>query len=463
MNFEATSPDQGRTPQLALATGQAEIDRTAALLRLLQLEADIRRIETPRELVFHLANESRGVLGFRQCFVFRRRRGWLLEAVSSVNAFDPNAALNQDLTRLVRMLTAQGGGTETQRLRLPGDTESDVLRDYAFPQAMWLPIRTRRGKVVAGCLLLRESEWPEPVIPLAERVMQTYSHAWEALAGRKLERTFSVPRGLVFAALVAAVVAMSILKTPLSVLAPAEITGQNRTAVAAALNGVVEDVLVAPNTIVEEGVLLARYDDTELRNALEIADRETIVARTQLEKLQNASFSDRAAARELKVAEAELALAEAESELAHDRLGRVEIRASRAGLVAFNDPRDLIGRPVSVGERLMEIIDPGDLEVSIRLPVDDSIVLNKGARVRIFLDSDPLSPIEAELTRLSYRATTHDDGSFAYSLTATAAREALDETRLGAQGTAQLFGARHSLLFIAFRRPLSWLRQTFGV
>ncbi len=450
----STLPPSGR--------GAENSGQTAALLRLLQLEADIRRVATDRELVFHMANESRGVLGFRQAFVFRRRRVWRLAAVSSVNTFDAQAPLNRELLRLVASLGRKPSEPAARTIDLTENPASATLCNYAFPHALWVPMNTRRGMSFAGLLLLRETPWPETVLPLAERVAATYGHAWQALAGRKLDRGFAVPRRVLMLLAVAAILALGFLKAPLTVLAPAEVTGRDRITVAAALNGVVEEVLVAPNSLVEEGTLLARYDDTELRNALEIADRETIVARAQLEKLQNASFSDRAAARELKIAEAELALALAESALARDRLSRVEVRAPRAGLAVFEDARDLIGRPVSVGERMMEIVDPSDLEFTVRLPVDDSIVLQAGAQVRVFLDSNPLTPVPAELTRRSYRATTHDDGNFGYTLTASAAPENLSAARLGAQGTAQLYGDRHTLFFIVFRRPLSWIRQTFG-
>jgi len=36
---------------------------TAALLKILQLDADLRRIETERELIYYLGSESRAVLG----------------------------------------------------------------------------------------------------------------------------------------------------------------------------------------------------------------------------------------------------------------------------------------------------------------------------------------------------------------------------------------------------------------
>ena len=464
MNTQARDPHKNRGGSIHLeGPSKSQEDPTTALLRLLQLEADIRRVRTEPELIFHMANESRGVLGFRQAFVFRRTRGWLLKAVSSVSSFSVHAPLNLELKRLV---TSLGSDLEAGTVRLADLTdypESDVLGEYAFRYALWIPMRTRQGVPFAGLLLLRDAPWPEAVLPLVERVAETYSHAWQGLAGRRIGRRSFVSRRAIVLTLFAAALALGFVQAPLTVLAPAEVTGRDTMRVAAPLNGVIDEVVVAPNTPIEEGALLARYDDTELRNALEIADRSTLVARAQLERLQAASFTVRSAARELKIAEAELALAQAESDLAQDRLSQVEIRAPRSGLAVFDNARDLTGRPVSIGERLMEIVDPDDLEVTIRLPVDDSIALQVGAPVRVFLDSNPLAPISAAVSRRSYRATTHEDGSFAYTLTATGDPGAFSNLRLGAQGTAQLFGGNHSLFFIAFRRPYSWFRQTFGI
>ncbi len=436
--------------------------QTDGLLRLLQLEADIRRVATDKELIFHSVNESRGVLGFRQAFVLRRRARWRLAAVSSTNAFDRNAPLTVGVQELAGQFEKEADLQGPRVVNLASVEAPAALRDNPFPHALWLPLLTRGRLQFAGLLLLRETPWPDAVIPLAQRVAETYAHAWEGLAGQSLGRRWRMPRRILAPVLGLCLLAAGFVQAPLTVLAPAEVTGRDRANVSAALTGVIEDVLVTPNTPVTAGTVLARFDDTELRNALAIADQETVVARAQLEKLQNASFSDRSAARELKVAEAELALAAAESKLARDRVSRVEIRAPRDGLVVIDDVQALVGKPVAIGERLMEIVNPQELEFTVRLPVDDSIVLEQGARVRVFLDSNPLAPVEATLTRRGYRASAQEDGAFAFRMTASVPADAMGSTRLGAQGTAQLFGDRHSLFFIAFRRPISWVRQTFG-
>jgi hypothetical protein len=110
----------------------------------------------------------------------------------------------------------------------------------------------------------------------------------------------------------------------------------------------------------------------------------------------------------------------------------------------------------------MQIADPQRVELRIDLAVDDSIVLEDGARVKVFLDSDPLSPKEAALTRATYHAQPNDVGELAYQVTATFTDPA-ETPRIGSRGTAQIFGAETTVFFFLFRRPLAWVRQTLGL
>ena len=88
------------TATAKLRTPDSDGDSTK-LVELLQLESEIRRVPSSRELVFHMANESRRVLGFRQAFVFRRKRKWQLATVSSVSSFAAQSPLNRELQRSI--------------------------------------------------------------------------------------------------------------------------------------------------------------------------------------------------------------------------------------------------------------------------------------------------------------------------------------------------------------------------
>ena len=137
-------------------------------------------------------------------------------------------------------------------------------------------------------------------------------------------------------------------------------------------------------------------------------------------------------------------------------------RAPRAGLVIFDDANELVGRPVVTGQRLMAIADRARVLARIDVPVDDSIVLDDGARVRLFLDSAPTRAVEAVLAHASHDAQMTPGNLFAYRADA---RLSPDEAvpRLGVRGTAEVYGPRSSALLYLFRRPLSYVRQHYGL
>ncbi|MCA9481750.1 MAG: HlyD family secretion protein, partial [Nitrospira sp.] len=74
-------------------------------------------------------------------------------------------------------------------------------------------------------------------------------------------------------------------------------------------------------------------------------------------------------------------------------LQQVEVTAPRDGVVIFGDPSDWVGRPVVVGERIMEVADPQQYQLKIDLPVEDAMVLQEGADVDVFLDAHPLRAV----------------------------------------------------------------------
>ncbi|GLS33897.1 HlyD family secretion protein [Mesorhizobium albiziae] len=136
--------------------------------------------------------------------------------------------------------------------------------------------------------------------------------------------------------------------------------------------------------------------------------------------------------------------------------------APAPGVAIFTYKRDWIGRPVSTGERLMEIADPDKVQLRIDVPVADAIAVQSGAKVRAFLDSDPLRPVAAEVRSASYEAQLTDGNALAYRIyAAIGAGQA--PLRLGIRGTAQISGEKVPLAYYLFRRPIATIRQRFGL
>ena len=170
--------------------------------------------------------------------------------------------------------------------------------------------------------------------------------------------------------------------------------------------------------------------------------------------------SDSRAKRELSIAQSELNLKAGEYDYASELMKKTVVGAPRDGLVLFSDKDTWTGRPVATGERIMRIADPNSVEIAIDLPVADAIVLEEGARVQLYLDSNPLKPVEGKLTSASFHAQPNGDNVLSYNVRADFAEA--DRPRIGLRGTAKVYGERVTLAYYLFRKPLSAIRQWTG-
>ena len=106
--------------------------------------------------------------------------------------------------------------------------------------------------------------------------------------------------------------------------------------------------------------------------------------------------------------------------------------------------------------------DGKETEIKIDLPVNDSIFLIEGARVVLFLDSDPVNSREAVAQYINYQPGFTNNGSLAYRITAKLQEPAGNQVSIGVQGTAQIYGKTVPLILYLFRRPLTFVRQWIG-
>ena len=96
------------------------------------------------------------------------------------------------------------------------------------------------------------------------------------------------------------------------------------------------------------------------------------------------------------------------------------------------------------------------------MPVADAVAVTSGARVRAFLDSDPLRPIACHVRSASFEAQMIEGNVLAYRIYASI-DEGRTRLRLGIRGTAQVFGDKVPLAFYLLRRPIAAIRQRLGL
>jgi len=287
-------------------------------------------------------------------------------------------------------------------------------------------------------------------------------HAQAALKGRKALTKSKLRVKPVLLGVCAMTAVLGFLPVSVTALAPVEILPKDPFVLAAPFNGVVKNITADQGQIVNTGDPLIVFDNVHLLNEKRLADQRAEIAQARYQRASQGAIADHRVKREIEVAKAEYELAKAESHYASELLEQAEIVAPAPGIAIFSDKSDWEGKPVSAGQAIVSIADPESVELSIDLPVKDSIVLNDGARIKVFLDSDPMNPLEAVLTDASYRAQPDKRDILSYTLKAQLTEGEKTLPRIGVQGTAQVFSEKAALAYVVFRRPISAFRQYTG-
>jgi len=449
---------------------QAPDSKLLGLSTLLQLEKDIRHAENIDKFNFLVVNDVRRLIEFHQSILWKLEppAQSSIQAVSGLAEIDRNAPYIIWLRKVFRHLLKQADARQAHTVNrdaLP-PALNDGWQEWSLGQCLWCPILTPSGKLLGGLWLNRKREWEPGEISLLEHLCDAYGHAWSALTGHKQswrsrlsQRIRTRKARWSIAAIAVALLFMPVHQT---VLAPAEVLAYQPEIVSAPLEGVIKSFHVEPNTTVMEGELLFSMDDTTLRNRYEIAEKALSVTEANYMRAAQKAFSDDESKAELALLNARVEEKSAEVRYTAELLERIHVRAEHNGIAVFSDANDWLGKPVVVGEKVLTLANPDDAELQIQLPVGDAINLEPGARVRMFLNIDPTAPLDAHLRQTSYEAEITPDDILAFRLKASF-NEGTPLPRIGLKGTAKIYGDKVPLFYYLMRRPISALRQTFGI
>lgn len=487
----ASSASPSPAPVSPAGAGGGGTAGAARVTGLLRLEKRVRQAKRLQELAFVLVNETHLLIPCRQAALWQADTGRVL-ALSGVAGVDPDVPFVRWLGGLFRHLEAAhpqmaasgpasgsqagaetGGPVLLTAADLPAGPAAD-WDEWLPAHGVWLPlVAPHEGRLLGALLLARESVWTPAERVLLSHLMETFAHAWAALPEwrhRPWRRWLGRRRRLLLAAAAAAALAAGLIPVRLSVLAPAEVVGADPMAVRAPFEGVIERMVVQPNQRVAEGEPLLVFDPSRLRNRLDVALKGLEIAEAELRQGQQQALFDARAKAGLAVLQGRRDQQAAEVAYVGGLLERAEIKAPRAGIAVFDAVSDWVGKPVTVGERILLIADPERVELEIDLPIDDAVVLEPGADVSLFLNTAPHQPLPARLTGTSYKARVTDHGVLAYRLRAgfvapaeAGGVETAPAPRLGLKGVARLYGPPVTLAYYVLRRPLAAARLWLGV
>lgn len=440
-----------------------------ALSTFVQLCAELRKAEHVAALGFVIVNMLQRLLPYDQA-------AWLLkldarsvrcQAISSVAQVNEDAPYVLWLQQVVQFVTEEKSASGCRVIQ--GRTLPKVLQaaglDWLPKTVMWCPMQDEKGQCIGGLWLVRTAAWTDADLKVLNQVVDVLSHAYRLLCyqnKRKPKVAWSRRKRWTMAALFATLTAGLFVPVHQTVLAAAEIVAKTPHLVAAPMDGVIESIAVTPNQRVAAGQLLFTLESRTLRHRFALAEKALAVAQEKYRKAAQDAFQNPGSKAELAVLAAMVRQKQVERDHVQQLLSRVAVRAEHAGLVMFSDKNDWLGKPVAVGERVMQLANPDEKALEAWLPVTDAIRMHPGADVRFYLNVDPLHPLQAQLERTSYSATERPDGRLAYRVKANFSGDA-SIPRIGLKGTAKCYGETVRLGYYLFWKPVATLRRVIGV
>lgn len=446
----------------------AALNRFGTLLGLIR---KAREADTAEGVGFLAVNETHLLSPYRQGALWCAlpAPAGRVAAVSGQPQHDRDAPYIVWLSRLLAHCAARSPAAPLPVTQGDLPEELAISWDEWLPEkGLWLPLTTAQpgwpGGLAGGLFLARETDWPPDERALLETLCGVYALAWAGLLPRpgfwSRQRARAGGRYLqpALAGLILLILALPVRQ---SVLAPAEVIAASPAVIRAPMEGVVDRFHVEPNQEVTAGQLLLSLDRENLGNRLEVSRKEWETALVEYRQATQRAVRDSEGKTRLALLKKRLEQKAADVTFVQENLERLEIRAPRDGIAIFADANDWIGRPVSVGERILTLAEPDQVALEIHLPVADAINLEMGAEVAMFLNIHPDEPLPATLTYASYQAQVIDEGLFAYRLKA-AFDAATPPPRIGLRGTARIYHHRVSVFRLLFRRPGAALRQWLG-
>ncbi len=463
-------------PRPTAATPAANADLSEPLLSLLDLmdlSGRARAATSAAALRFLLVNDTHQLTAYRQAALWLASGG--IQALSGVTQIEANAPYTQWLDPVIRHCHAHMQASGPVDLR-------QLPPELAAQWAQWLPSNAyflrldsvpAGGDPVGALFLARDPAWTAREARLLEEWADAWVHAWARLHPPATRWPWPfTPRAQAAAAPAAkaptrrlawwAAALALVLAVPvrLTVLAPGELVPARPEVVRAPMDGVVALFHVTPNQPVHKGQPLFAFDLALVRNRLEVARQALATADAEYRQASQQALTDARSKALLATLAGRIEEKRAEAVYLEDQLTRAQVVAPRDGVVLFDDPSEWIGRPVTVGERILRVAALDAIEVEAWVGVADAIPLPPDASVSLHLNADPLAPVRARLRYLAHDAIERPDGSYAYRLRATLTEPTAH--RVGLKGNVRVSGEWVPLGYWLLRRPWASVRSVLA-
>ncbi len=435
------------------------------LSMLLQL-GRLARKATEDELNFIMVNDSRTLIPYRQAVLFKFNHGKLeVAAISGLAVIDSSSPFLQWLTKLANhKLTRENpwaaGSINQNELLVDQTYLGGEWQNWLPPEGYWLPLLGPQDSQQGVLVFFREEAWTPAEMHVLSYLADSYGQAIAAFSPAshkawwgKVKKRWKI--------IAVALLVISLYPAKESALVPAEVTACQPQLVRSSLEGVIEELKVMPNQEVKKGQVLALLDDAQLLSRLAVAKKNLEMARAEYSQMLQQALANPEEKSRLPLLKGRIEQLSSEAAYVEDLLRRTEITSQSDGVAVFDDPNSWLGRPVTLGEKIMLVANPKLVELTMLLPINETLPVQIGGEALFFPNISPGSPQQVEISYISYQATEQSGDSLAFSLRGKF-ENVSPLPRLGMRGTAKIYGPRRPLALIALRYPLRMVRQWLG-
>lgn len=328
-----------------------------------------------------------------------------------------------------------------------------------FPQMVYIPIGPNARHQLGLILWFAKAIDPKitPVLELmATSLSDIYKHKWQQTPPKKILPHL---RKKHLSIILAIILALGFIRLPQTTIATAEIAPNQPQLVSTSMDGIIQTVLVKPNQTVKKGDVLFTLDDIEIKNQYEEAKHQALVYKERYLKAYRNAFTDNDSKKDLAFLKSEIIQAKIKQKHYASLLARTQIKAKKDGVVLYGQLKDILGKPVQTGERVMLLANPKDKRIDFWLPMDNIVDIEKNQSLIFYPNLAPLSSVKATLDYINFIAHPMPNGQLGYFGQASLESEG---GKMGEKGTLKLYGQSKSIWQLILQRPIRFIRQQVG-
>jgi len=256
-------------------------------------------------------------------------------------------------------------------------------------------------------------------------------------------------RTVILASIAAVILALILVPFPMRVSGQAQISPSQIQYVHAEEDGVVQKAFVREGDKVFPGTPLFQMADWGQRATLAGAQAKYSTSAAQLNRALINNDPTAAGQHQL---EAEFQRGEVARMT--DRLSRMTLHSEIAGVVATPHVEDLVGKKMSHGDPIVELVSTDNVIVDVAVPERDIELVQIGAPASLKLESFPTTTLHGAVSVISPAAQTVGDRHFFFARILLSNAEG--KLRPGMQGAGKIRIGFRPLGYVLFRDPAQW-------